>query len=302
MKINGVFEGGGVKGMALVGAIAAAEQEGFTFHQLAGTSAGAIVASLLAAGYDAAQLRHVLGSTDFARFTTGTWLHKIRFVGPLVRLMVMQGLYSAQALEDWINDCLRAKGVRTFADLPPGKLRVIASDLSRGRMLVLPDDLGQYGVEARQFSVARAVSMSARIPFFFEPARLQNSTVVDGALLSNFPLWMFDSGDQQVREYVPTIGFQLFDRQTAQAHAIRGPLSMLKAIFTTMMTAHDRLAIEEGQQFRIVKIPTLGIGTTQFEVNKQQRMKLYESGYVASSAFFRNWDLSTYHKQVYKRS
>ena len=51
MKINGVFEGGGVKGIALAGAVSAANEQGYTFHEVAGTSSGAIVAALLAAGY-----------------------------------------------------------------------------------------------------------------------------------------------------------------------------------------------------------------------------------------------------------
>jgi len=50
MKVNAVFEGGGVRAIALVGAIAEAERQGIKIHRVAGTSSGAIVASLLAAG------------------------------------------------------------------------------------------------------------------------------------------------------------------------------------------------------------------------------------------------------------
>ncbi|WP_397351465.1 patatin-like phospholipase family protein [Paenibacillus larvae] len=46
MKINGVFEGGGVKGIALAGAVSAVMDKGITFHQVAGTSSGSIVAWL----------------------------------------------------------------------------------------------------------------------------------------------------------------------------------------------------------------------------------------------------------------
>ena len=54
---DAVFEGGGVKGIALVGAVAVAEEKGYRWANLAGTSAGAIVASLLAAGYTGAEFR-----------------------------------------------------------------------------------------------------------------------------------------------------------------------------------------------------------------------------------------------------
>ncbi len=59
-RLDGVFEGGGVKGIALVGAVSVVEEAGYSFVNLAGTSAGAIVATLLAAGYTAGELKTVL--------------------------------------------------------------------------------------------------------------------------------------------------------------------------------------------------------------------------------------------------
>ena len=53
LKADAVFEGGGVKGIGLVGAVAVAEEKGYHWVNVAGTSAGAIVATLLAAGYTA---------------------------------------------------------------------------------------------------------------------------------------------------------------------------------------------------------------------------------------------------------
>lgn len=54
-RVDAVFEGGGVKGIALIGAAAVIEASGYQFYNLAGTSAGAIVAALLGAGYTAAE-------------------------------------------------------------------------------------------------------------------------------------------------------------------------------------------------------------------------------------------------------
>ncbi len=51
MKIDGVFEGGGVRGIAHVGAICALAEKGYEWERVAGTSAGSIIAALLAAGY-----------------------------------------------------------------------------------------------------------------------------------------------------------------------------------------------------------------------------------------------------------
>ena len=69
-RADGVFEGGGVKGIAFAGAIAAAEKDGGVeeWVNIAGTSAGAIVAALLAVGYDAAGLQRILNDAKYPKF------------------------------------------------------------------------------------------------------------------------------------------------------------------------------------------------------------------------------------------
>jgi len=68
LKADAVFEGGGVKGIGFVGAIAVAEERGFTWQNVAGTSAGAIVATLIAAGYTAGEMREILSNLDYNNF------------------------------------------------------------------------------------------------------------------------------------------------------------------------------------------------------------------------------------------
>lgn len=66
------------------------------------------------------------------------------------------------------------------------------TDLSEGRILVVPSGLAHYGIDPDRFDVAHAVHMSASIPFFFEPVIEAGHHFVDGGLLSNFPVWLFD--------------------------------------------------------------------------------------------------------------
>jgi NTE family protein len=60
-KYDAVFEGGGVKGVALIGALKRLEEEGIEFGRVAGTSAGAIAASLVASGYKAEEIKDFSG-------------------------------------------------------------------------------------------------------------------------------------------------------------------------------------------------------------------------------------------------
>jgi NTE family protein len=305
LRINAVFEGGGVKGIAIVGAVYAAEQYGFKFNEVAGTSSGAIIASLLAAGYTSEELKHVILETPFKMFiqTRSKWL------GPTLRLFLKKGLYTGDPLERWIYQKLANKGVYTFSDLPTRKLRIIASNISDGKLLVLPDDLPLYNIDPSSFLVSHAVRMSASIPYFFEPVviRKQKSQpiyIVDGALLSNFPLWVFDKEHNESgspsKTITPTIGFQLVGKMEHIPREIKGPLSMLYALFSTMMEAHDERYIEENNRYRTIKIPTLGVRTTQFELSDAVSMGLFDSGFGAGSKFFDQWSMSAYHKDFMK--
>jgi NTE family protein len=316
MKINAVFEGGGVKAVGLAGAVAETEKRGFKFYHMAGTSSGSIIAAMLAAGYTGEQLRSIIEATPFSSFLKKTWIHRMQWVGPAIRVFVKKGLYSGEALEQWVQQILAARGVRTFGDLAPNQLRIIASDISQGKLMVLPDDIAQYGMDPKKFSVARAIRMSTSIPYFFDPVMLckqkpgilkgeafrkQFVYVVDGGILSNFPLWIFDKEKEKADEKgIPVIGYQLVGRTDKEPKHISGPISMFQALFSTMMDAHDERYIEEFNQYRTVKIPTVGVQATQFNLSPEKSEELYQSGVRSAAKYFDQWSISTYQKNCDK--
>ena len=63
---------------------------------------------------------------------------------------------------------------------------------------------------------------------------------------------------------------------------------MLTAMFKTMLSAHDERYIEQQNRNRTIKIPTLGIGTTHFNLTKEEK-NLYNSGLTAGTMFFARW-------------
>ncbi|MDO8568706.1 MAG: patatin-like phospholipase family protein [Dehalococcoidales bacterium] len=310
LRADAVFEGGGVKGIGLVGAVAVAEEKGYRWSNVAGTSAGAIVACLVAAGYSAAELKQVMAELDYNKFKDSSLMDRVPVVGPLSRLIFEKGIYEGKYFESWIKGLLLKKNIRTFGDLVMDefknderyrfKLRVIASDISRGRMLVLPQDISDYGVRPEDLSVAAAIRMSMSIPFFFEPVTIANmkthpeSYVVDGGVLSNFPLWLFDTDGGEPGW--PTIGFKLVEpeEQVEVAHKVRGPISLLAALFGTMMEAHDARYIKDENFVRTIPIPTLGVGTTEFNITRERSEALYQSGRDAAEKFFSTWNFTDY--------
>jgi NTE family protein len=309
MKADLVLEGGGVKAVALVGALNYAESLGYAWHNVAGTSAGAIVGALLVAGYSEASLRDIILNLDFTSFCDRSLLDRVPVVGPLLSVVLELGLYEGDALEEWIRQMLAKKGVRTFGDLRVHdklnprvryRLQVIASDLTLGRMLVLPGDLRTYVLNPDTLEVARAVRMSAGIPFFYEPVALRygrlgqrKSYVVDGGILSNYPVWLFDCPPDRLPRW-PTLGLRLVDPEEGHPHTVRGPVSLLTALFSTMLEAHDARHIKEASFVRTIAIDTLGVRTTDFRLTPAMREKLYQSGKDAACRFFAGWDFERY--------
>lgn len=311
MKCDAVFEGGGVKGIAFVGAIQETERRGFNFNQIAGTSAGSITASLLAAGYKGKELEELMDELSFLHFLNINWVGKIPIIGKVINVLVKDGIYNGRNIEDWIEDKLKIKGIKTFGDLPEGKLKIIASDLTNGRILIIPDDLHRYNIEWKTFSVAKAVRMSSTIPYFFQPYiikggeslvaegnkknnKSKKNYIVDGVLLSNFPVWIFDS--PSIPRW-PTFGFRLRGSNTGKPSPIKGPITMLLAIFTTMMEAHDRQYVEQNHAARTIFLPVEDVKATDFEITDQQKKKLIELGREAAKRFFDSWDFTSYIKR-----
>lgn len=192
------------------------------WQSVAGTSAGAIIAALVASDYSANEIKDIMFSLDFSLIKDEGFIDHFSLPGKTLSLLLEKGIYEGQFIERFITDLLRSKGVSTFGDLRiPGetnpryvyRLNVIASDISRGKMLVLPHDIRDYGYHPDKLSVAKAVRMSMSIPVFYEPVVIdyregeaaRRSYIVDGGILSNFPVWLFDSVEDP--EW-PTFGFR----------------------------------------------------------------------------------------------
>ena len=312
-----VLEGGGVKGAGLAGAVHVLSER-YDFHRIAGTSAGAIVAALVAAGLGD-RLETLTIDTDFADFLDEGALG--RLFGPLgsgLDLLAREGIHRGRTLHRWIHDTLAGAGVSTWGDLRlPGttastpiehryRLVVIVSDVSRGRMLRLPWDYERLlGTSPDDMSVADAVRASASIPFFFRPWRLpvdpsltdgrSEIVLTDGGMLSNYPIDLFDDEPDH-----PTIGIKLSARlpMSAQAwHDADDPLSLARALVATMTNAHDQMHVDRPSVVsRTVFVETSGVRSTDFRLSPAVKRGLFDNGVAAASKFLGTWDFPAWQR------
>ncbi|MGH7929705.1 MAG: patatin-like phospholipase family protein, partial [Candidatus Binatia bacterium] len=203
----GVFEGGGAKGVAYSGALLAMAQEKCWFSAVAGASAGAITAALVASGLSPKDMET---KTDEALrlVQTGVW-------AGLRRLRKTTGYFQSDDLRTWLNELLSAQVQKSdksgaavsFEELYAAtriELNIVATDLSLGTQVIFSH------IDTPKCAVADAVVASSSIPFAFTSRllqvvegessdRLSHHTIVDGGVWSNFPMHIFE--DEAFRRF-----------------------------------------------------------------------------------------------------
>lgn len=365
MKYDLVFEGGGAKGVAFIGAYEEFVRRGHTFGRLLGTSAGAITATLLAAGYTPEELLNTLIERVNGRPVLTTFLGPpAPFTTEEVRNSTVRNLlrdidlkFVPRFFEDSLDDTiarvlaenirfrsifafldrggwfaadrfvawLRARldsgswkgGQRKFSDVTLAQffaatqtdLSVVASNTTEGSLLVLNHRT------APDCPLVWAVRMSMSIPFIWEeviwaeswgPYRgraIAGHAIVDGGLLSNFPIELFISDEPQVtalmgpKQGTAVIGLLIDESLPVEVPARRGylidvhvkpgelrPVQRIMRVVDTATTARDKMVIDEFSHL-VVRLPAQGYGTTEFEMSDERRVALVEAGRAAMRTY-----------------
>lgn len=314
---DAVFQGAGIKTIALLGALRCCDDLGIRWRKLAGTSAGAITAAFVAANISIDELEKIWGEYNYMNFLsekthplifTGDPADDLMFPWPMLFSLLITGklgLYSSDPFCHWIERILQTANLSKFGDLkkqePSHELKVVISDISRGEMLILPDDLinksnqsdrtlmQKLGIDhPEDFSIAEAVRLSMSIPLFFEPGKLGKYAIVDGGISSNFPLWIYDVPTLQQPQW-PTFGFQILDKRSKE-FKINSSLQLLRGTIFTAMSSRDRYQLREIDQGRVIDIDVTSaeVSSIDFKIGTEKRQLLYRMGYEQTKQFFLN--------------
>ena len=322
---NLVFEGGGVKGIAYVGAIDALDKAGIlsSIERVGGTSAGAINAFLLAAGFSLSETKKALWNLDFNDFKDDSWL----VLKDLARLQDEYGWYKGNFFRRWLGEQLESQGHSahiTFQALhgATGKaLYVYATNLSTGFGEVYSPE------HTPRMRVVDAVRRSMSIPLFFRAITDDRGDVfVDGGVLNNYPVKLFDrlkylhnkalartpkyyqdensklslsGGD--ARSYIynkETLGFRLDsakeiavfrDGDTPSPNNIDNLLQYTTRLISTLMAVQDNQHLHSDDWHRTIYIDSLGVGTTDFDIKHDQKNALVRSGRSLTRKYLKWW-------------
>lgn len=301
-----VFEGGGCRGAAHIGAFDAAVRCGVNFSEVAGTSAGSIVAALIGAGATPEFLLDKCASLQFSslleepryRITPIFGWRRVnkflslplKFLGSekslLRKIFLVNGAaYSSAKIEDWLDDLL--------AELLPEASRPI-----RFKDLILPTSIVAGDLSGRRYKlwstqhdsgakVSMAVRCSCSIPLFFEPVESGNDFLVDGGILSNLPAFVFEDRRSTASSLGgPILAFRLAgdDNPKTQWNL----MWLLRRLVDTMINGATELQAALQTGISSVEINTGHVSSTDFSISPEDVDFLLNEGRKAMSTFVHN--------------
>jgi NTE family protein len=319
-----VLEGGGVKGLGLVGAVLRLMRADYSFDRLAGSSAGAIVAALLAAGADADDLAGAMDRLKYKRVPDRA-PPKLPVVSEGISLMRHNGLYEGDYVREFVATELDRLGPTTFGELRSSdpdadpnipddrryRLVVTATDVTNGRLLRLPWDYPSLGLDPDRQLVADAVRASISIPLFFEPVSLRHGTtgeeivLVDGGILSNFPIAIFDRTDATKPRW-PTLGVKVLPALPAGTEqlfpGLKRPrlqvLRLLEQVLATAIVGADQTYLERPcVKRRAIFVDTSLVGIVEFDAPEEKRAAVVAKGDEAAHEFLDTWDWERFKRE-----
>lgn len=189
-KVALVLSGGGAKGIAHIPVLQKLDSLGIVPDLIVGTSMGSVIGGLYAAGYSGDSIAQITKSVEWDKLLGGdvsltdvSVEEKSEFGRYLVNLDIIKGkpkvksgLLKDQNLREFLSSLLYPfYNVNNFDDLSI-PFRSVTTDLVNGKEIVISEG-----------SLTLAIRASMSIPSVFEPVKYNNTLLVDGGILNNFP-------------------------------------------------------------------------------------------------------------------
>lgn len=295
----GIFQGGGCKALSYVGAYKECVSRGVFFSKLAGTSAGSIIAALIAAGASPDFIENLIKSTDFNIFKSNIskdivnkeYRYSRFFLKPLAlannklnfisKFMQHFGLFSSSAIEIWIEESLRKlldkhDGEKVkFKDLNI-PLTIVATELGS------PEPKIWSSESTPDESVAYAVRCSCSLPIFFQPV---DQKFVDGGIVSNLPSFVINDGYS--RNFEKLLCFAFRPDKRGQSESSLTTESYFSKLISAIIDGGVHIQNELQPNLHIIQINDLPLSTVDFEqINDQKLDEMFEVGRKATEQFF----------------
>lgn len=192
MKLGVALAGGGLKGLAHIGALKALEELGIEIDYITGTSSGAMMAALYAMGYTPEEMIQVTKESykKIIKFKKRVFLKAgIKFL--LSRKIELQGIINGEEIEHIIEKYAQQKEIRKMSDIQK-KFAMITVDSKTTKKTILTstNDINrEKDVEyLSNIPIGKAVHASMSFPAIFTPCKYKEYCFIDGGTVDNLPV------------------------------------------------------------------------------------------------------------------
>lgn len=308
---KGVFQGGGCKAVAFIGAYESALENGVCFTEFAGTSAGSIFAALISAGASVEEMKNFIDSLNIdeliakaqkKRSFSGKIVLKIlklfgkklmhlkpSMVTAIISTLSDRGMCDAKVLEDVIEKELQhILNIRTqvrFSDMK-FPLTIIASDIKGHTVKIWSKKT------TPNESVAKAVSCSCAIPGYFKPV---DDRFLDGGLLANLPVSFFENNSE---DYSNILAFTLsYEEPNNLPNNVK---SYLADIMSTITEGATNLQLSSCHNIFVVPVKTT-MGLLDFDllnIDSKPFKSSIQEGKKSFRTFLNNYHQNSEYKEL----
>lgn len=191
MNLGLCLSGGGIKGIAHVGAIKALEEAGVKFNYVSGTSSGSIIATLYACGFTTDEMYEIFTkyakSIRYIDFENIKRFFKNIFTGKGIRI---DGLNSGTKIKKIVNEVCMQKGISNIKQIKMPIL-IPAVDIYTDELCVFSNNINK-NIKSKiryinDIDIGTAVQASCSYPGIFSPCQFNNKLFVDGGITENLP-------------------------------------------------------------------------------------------------------------------
>ena len=273
LKYTCLFGGGAIRGLAYVGAIRALEELNVEFDIIGGSSVGSIFATLLACGYKSYELENLFMKVNFELFRD---IH----LGFGKNIALSKG----GIFVDWLNELITEK-----SDIKPKK-NLTFNDLEQD-LVIITANLKDFNTqefskfETPDFEIANAIRISSSMPGLMPPYKFNGADLVDGDLQKASPMWKLTQtlNDSESR----ILEFRLEGDCSVES---KNPLAFINTIYSCITDVATDFVTEiygQNDKYDCVTLNTGGIFFADFNLNKDARRKLIDSGYEQTMKYFK---------------
>lgn len=273
-KYTCLFGGGAIRGLAYVGTIRALEELGVEYDIVGGSSVGSIFATLIACGYKSYELENLFMKVNFELFRD---IH--------LGLGKQIALSKGEIFEDWLNELISVKSdIKkkniTFEELIQ-KLVIITTNLKAFKT----QEFSKF--ETPNFEIAKAIKISSSMPGLMAPYKFNGADLVDGDLQKASPMWRLSESLNNSESRI--LEFRLEGECSNEA---KSPISFINTIYSCVTDVATDFVSEiygNNDRYDCIRINTGNIFFADFNLDKESRRKLINSGYEQTMAYFKEF-------------